>query len=86
MSYIVYILKSDSKNKFYIGCTSNLEKRIFYHNNGKNKSTKPYKPWKVIYTEKFKNKSDAYRREWFLKHPNGYKNKKSILLKYGGVA
>ena len=86
MLYTVYILKSKTKNRFYIGCTSDLDKRIFYHNSGKNKSTKPYKPWEVIYIEKFENKNDAYKREWFLKHPSGYRDKKSILLQHGGVA
>ena len=57
-----------------------------YHNGGKNRSTKPFKPWKVIYTEDFNEKSEAYKREWFLKHPAGYKEKRAIIDKYGGVA
>ncbi|OXA86634.1 GIY-YIG nuclease family protein, partial [Flavobacterium hercynium] len=32
MNFTVYILFSESKNKFYIGFTSNLEDRIIRHN------------------------------------------------------
>ncbi|MCC9065201.1 GIY-YIG nuclease family protein [Flavobacterium piscisymbiosum] len=32
MNFTVYILFSESKNKFYIGFTSNLEDKIIRHN------------------------------------------------------
>ncbi len=37
------------------------------HNLGKVKSTKFYKPWKVIYTETFNTKPEAYKREQQIK-------------------
>ena len=86
MEYSVYILKSTVRMRFYIGCTSDLQKRIQQHNAGKNQSTKPYRPWKLVYSEQFDNKTDAYKREWFLKHPKGYLVKKEIIKKFGGVA
>ncbi len=42
--YWVYILKNKNNNNLYIGSTSDLKKRIEEHNNGKNRSTKPYLP------------------------------------------
>jgi len=42
--HIVYILKSKKKNRYYVGCTSNLDRRIDEHNNGKVKSTNGYTP------------------------------------------
>jgi len=72
MNYYVYILKSCSCKKFYIGCTSNLEKRITEHNSGGTKSTRPYRPWKLVHSENFSDKHEAYKREWYLKHPVGY--------------
>ena len=32
MEFIVYILFSETKNRYYIGYTSNLEERIIRHN------------------------------------------------------
>lgn len=84
--YTVYILKSKLYNRYYIGCTSNVNKRIKCHNSGKNKSTKPYKPWDLIYNETFKDKKTAFKREWYLKHPKGYIEKLNIIKKYGEVA
>ncbi|OGK63127.1 hypothetical protein A2334_04700 [Candidatus Roizmanbacteria bacterium RIFOXYB2_FULL_38_10] len=79
--YYVYILKSGVVNRFYIGVTSNLEKRIKDHNAGWTKSTKPFRPWKIIYKEKFEEKKKAYKREFYLKSPKGYLEKKSIQSK-----
>jgi putative endonuclease len=50
-----------------------MEKRLKRHNQGKVKSTKAYKPWKVIYTEEFSTKSEAFQREMFFKSIEGYK-------------
>lgn len=84
--YYVYIIKSISKNRFYIGCTSDIEKRLLEHNLGKTKSTKLYRPWKIIYYEKFNDKKQAFKREWHLKHPKGYLEKIEIIKKHGEIA
>ena len=79
--FYVYILKSKIANNFYIGVTNNLEVRLSKHNKGWSKSTKPFKPWEIVYTEKFIDKKLAYKREFFLKSPKGYLEKKSIFSK-----
>ena len=79
--FFVYILKSVKKGKFYTGVTQNLEKRLANHNKGGTKSSKPFKPWKIMYKENFINKNEAYKREFYLKSPKGYLEKKSILSK-----
>lgn len=56
-----------------------MEKRLSEHNRGYTKSTKPYRPWKIVYTEKFKSKSEACKREFYLKHPQGYLEKLRII-------
>jgi len=83
--HFVYILKSEKRSRFYIGCTENLEKRIAQHNSGFTKSTKPYRPWVLIYFEKFDSKLEAMKREWYLKHPPGYLEKRSIIEQYGSA-
>jgi putative endonuclease len=65
--YYLYILKSKISDKFYIGQTENLERRVFYHNSGYSKSTKYGVPWELVYTEKFTSRSEAYRREQEIK-------------------
>jgi len=61
--YFVYIIKSLIVSRYYIGSTENLDRRLSDHNSGKVKSTKAYKPWKLVYTESFDTKSDAIKRE-----------------------
>lgn len=59
--------------------TENLEDRIKRHNSGYNKSTKKYKPYKLIYTECCENGRQAREREKFLKSTSGKRFLKSIL-------
>ena len=65
--YIVYILKAQLYNRYYIGHTNNLSNRLARHNKGYVKSTKVYRPWILIYTEEFKTKPEAYKRELQIK-------------------
>jgi len=48
--YYVYVLQNKYQ-RWYIGSTGDLQKRILEHNSGKSKSTKYGVPWKVIYCE-----------------------------------
>jgi len=61
--YFVYILKSPGTNKYYVSSTEDLNKKLSYHNSGKVRSTKAYKPWEIIHFEKFDAKAEALRRE-----------------------
>jgi len=63
MSYFVYILKSDSAGKYYIGCTNNVERRIIQHNAGYSKATKAGIPWVVKRVEEFPTLAQARQRE-----------------------
>ncbi len=65
--YKVYILKSLVKDWYYIGHTSDIKTRIKSHNSGKNKSTKHYKPFKIVYFEVLSTKSEAFKREMQIK-------------------
>ena len=63
MNYIVYILFSTSKNRYYIGFTSNLEERIIRHNQKSKGFTGNVDDWKLVYTEKYNSKEEALKRE-----------------------
>ena len=73
--YFTYILRSEEKGKYYIGSCQNLSERLAKHNKGRVKSTKPYKPWKMVYSKKFESRSEAYKREFEIK---GLKSRKAI--------
>ena len=51
--------------------TNDVNRRLDEHNNGYNKPTKPYRPFKLILTEKFETRSAARTREKYLKSGSG---------------
>ena len=59
----VYIIKSAENNWYYVGSTSNLEKRFLEHNNGFVPSTKARRPYILVYTEQFGTILEARARE-----------------------
>ena len=63
----VYAIRSKVKNYIYVGFTQDLEKRINQHNAGYNKSTKPYRPFELIFTESFSTRTEARSKEKYLK-------------------
>ena len=73
MGYYCYILKSDNFSKHYYGSCKDKAKRLARHNSGKVRSTKAYRPWKIIYSEEFKTRAEAYNRELFFKSAEGKK-------------
>ncbi|PIY59547.1 hypothetical protein COY96_01200 [Candidatus Wolfebacteria bacterium CG_4_10_14_0_8_um_filter_37_11] len=76
----VYLLQSLKNKSLYIGCTSDLKKRLAEHNNKKSYHTSKYTPWKLIYCEIYINKDDAYNREKLLKlHAQGLRRLKERL-------
>ena len=82
---IVYILISEKKKNWsYVGSTSNIKQRIKDHNFGKTKSTKCFRPLKIIYTEFFKTQEEVYIRELYLKSGFGREEKNNI-IKYSGI-
>jgi putative endonuclease len=63
MPYFVYVLKSKSTGKSYIGHSKDLNNRVTEHNNGKNQATRRKGPWMLMYQEEFLTRTDAMRRE-----------------------
>ncbi len=82
MFYFVYILQSLKNQSLYIGYTSDLKRRFSQHNSGKNKATKPFIPYKLIFYEAFLNRIDAKHREEYLKSGFGRRSIKKMLSKY----
>jgi len=80
--FYVYALESIENSRLYIGYTNDLRKRLDEHNRGLNFSTKPFRPWRLIYYEACLNKNDAMRREKYLKTNQGARLLKRRLKEY----
>ena len=80
--FYTYILISEKDDKFYVGYTDNLKRRIKQHNNGDVESTKYRRPLKLIYYEVCLNQKDAIHREKYLKTTYGKRYIRSRLKIY----
>lgn len=67
MKYYVYILFSSKLNRYYVGSTSDPEKRLQQHNWGRTKSTKYGVPWVRVHLEEYDSKLESYQREMYIK-------------------
>ena len=65
--FYVYVLRSLADKKLYIGSTRDLKRRLAEHNSGSSKSTKPRRPFELLYYEAYKAEADARSREKRLK-------------------
>jgi putative endonuclease len=58
--------------------TSNLDDRLNRHSRGYEKTTRPYLPFELIYTEVFLTRKEAREQEKFLKSSSGRRHLKTI--------
>ena len=65
--WFVYIIKSLGKEWYYVGSTSRLEKRLEEHNEGLVRSSKPYRPFKLVFKKSFESEAEARSYERKLK-------------------
>ena len=66
----IYVIKSKEGYR-YIGSTTDLEKRIFQHQNHLAGWTKRGTDWQLIYKEEYPTYSEARKRELWLKTGKG---------------
>jgi len=69
--YYVYVIRSDSKNRLYIGHTCDLNNRLTEHNNGYSSATKFICDWHLIYKEEYSGRALAMKREKYFKTGDG---------------
>ena len=63
----MYALKSKLRNYIYVGQTINLAERLKRHNAGRERTTRAYAPFSVIFSEEFPDRVEARKKEKFLK-------------------
>ena len=83
MTAYTYILYSEKLNKYYIGSTTNIERRLLEHNRGKEKFTKTGCPWILVYMEIFTDLLDARRRELHIKKQKSRKYIETLIRSVG---
>ncbi|MCG8342418.1 MAG: GIY-YIG nuclease family protein [Chlorobiales bacterium] len=71
--YYVYVLKSRRDNRFCIGYTADLERRITEHRMGLSRSTAHRRPLDLVYYEACRTSRDAIHREKYLKSAYGHR-------------
>ena len=80
--YSIYVLKSQKDENLYIGCTSDIKKRMEYHNEGRVFSTKSRRPLVLIFKEEFFDKYQAFRTERYYKSAKGKRELKAKIKHY----
>lgn len=78
----VYALRSEKSGRFYIGCTSDLRKRLTQHETGRSAYTSARGPYSLIYYEACLNSNDAFAREKYLKSGMGKRYIKNRLKRF----
>ena len=57
--FYLYVLRSVSTSRYYIGSTGNIEDRLDHHNAGRTKPTKGVGPWQLIHQEEYNSLTEA---------------------------
>ncbi len=67
MEFSTYILYSATLDKYYIGSTGDLPRRLTEHNRGKTAFARRGMPWELVHSEQFDSRRAAYQRELEIK-------------------
>ncbi len=71
--HYVYVLHSlNKRDRYYVGYTVDIDKRLEEHNSGKSAHTKPWIPWEVVTYAAIKSKDKAKQFEKYLKSGSGH--------------
>ena len=63
VSCLLYILRSETVGRYYIGISNNPERRLEFHNTREKGFTSRYRPWKLMYTQRFPSRQEAQQAE-----------------------
>jgi putative endonuclease len=85
MAWYVYIIRNP-QGCLYKGSTSDLQKRLRYHNHGLGNWTKGKGPWTLVHFEEFQTKTEAIKKERFYKTGKGRSLLKELLGKSSGCS
>jgi len=61
--FYTYIIQSEKHGRYYVGMSSNPDKRLHFHNLGLNKSTRGGMPWGKVWLSVPMEKAEAMQLE-----------------------
>ena len=67
MGYYCYILYSAKLDRYYVGHSENVDKRIIQHNSGDSAFTSKTEDWVIVYQQQFQTRKEARDRETEIK-------------------
>ncbi|WP_235855432.1 GIY-YIG nuclease family protein [Flagellimonas pelagia] len=73
MEFVIYILYSESVDRYYVGHCQDLNDRMARHKGGRSKYTKMVTDWEVKDTESFSTRGKAMIREREIKEKKSRK-------------
>jgi putative endonuclease len=73
MKGFVYILFSQKLNKYYIGSTNDIQRRLYEHNIGHSIYTRNGVPWDIVFSEEYDTLQFARSEERRLKNCKSHK-------------
>ena len=78
--HIVYIIQSVKDKSFYTGITTDVDKRLKFHNTGNSSYSSTKKPFNLIWYCAFIDKKNATAFEKYLKSGSGiaFRNKRLL--------
>ncbi|MEK7644029.1 MAG: GIY-YIG nuclease family protein [Patescibacteria group bacterium] len=85
MKWVVYYIFSKTLNKYYIGKTDNIERKINEHNHGTEIYTKRGIPWILIGTIDCLDNQEATKLEIKLKKAKNPKYVKWFITEHGKI-
>ncbi len=83
--FYVYVLYSSTIDRYYIGMTINIIRRLNEHNSKKTPSTRIGIPWIVVHQEVFETRIEARSREKYLKSAAGRRWRKQNIRPRGAT-
>jgi len=81
MDYFVYIIYSESLDRYYVGHSQDLDDRMNRHKGRRSKYTKNADDWEVKYIESFTTRSEAMEREKEIKRKKSRKYIEFLIAK-----
>ena len=65
--HFVYIIYSETSDKYYKGYSLDPIRRLEEHNEGRSRYTRHFIPWTIVYIQSFITKTEALQREKSIK-------------------
>jgi putative endonuclease len=76
--FYVYAISSLKHKYIYVGLTQDIEVRVKRHNDGRERTTKFYRPYELVYSEVCETRVEARLREKYWKSGAGKEKLKAI--------